>query len=775
MSLLCKKQFAFVLAGLLLASSAWGLTVTGKVFLDRNGDGLAGVDEPGLEGIVVSDGREVVLTSVPGEYRLETEGGRLVFVSLPRGYRAQKSFYATAEAGKAVDFALAEWPETRQGPLRFVQITDIHVTDTAEALHTFEEDLAEINALDPKPAFVLGTGDFVNSGKSTAQYENYVRGLASSRLPVFNLPGNHDARSAGTMEHYHHYLGPDYYSVNAGECHLLLLNCLNFDAQQKAWIAKDLAAAPKGTTRVFALHYLPTVEQLKYMAELGGVAVLSGHWHGHRVQEVSGVWDLNTPPLRFGGIDRHPRSFRVVDVKGGKVTNELRLGGFRHHGVVVSPIGPCAAKASKLPVVVNAYDTRYEVASVECEGGGSNVSLKRASPWSWMGELELPAGVAGSQHLVANIRAVNGESWQAETAFQVENGAGAADRARTPLRLRWAAPTGGFIGISSPQAGRSCVAIGIDDKGDLQSCGVSAFAKDGRLLWHYGTDSAVKNNIAAGEGRLFATSVTGWLYALEESSGKLLWKARFGQSDDRWEVAATTVSGGIVHAGAQSSIAAFEARSGKLLWEATHSRRDWAPSCYAVPEVVGGKLIEATKSGIFSHDARTGKLLWKLAGKFNGCAATNDIVYTIMDNAPAALSLTTGKVVWTGKVTIGDTASAPALAGDRLIAGSADGRVFAFSTQDGSLLWSTQTGSSLSSLQPYKRGGSDVNSSPAVSGATVYVGASDGEVYALSLADGKKRGAYRLGVPIASSPLILGDSLYIGGYDGNLYAFGIGE
>ena len=88
---------------------------------------------------------------------------------------------------------------------------------------------------------------------------------------------------------------------------------------------------------------------MEYLGKLGAAAVISGHWHGNRVEQGLGVLDMNTPPLRFGGIDRHPRSFRIVDVKGGKVNNELRLGGFKHHAVVVSPSGTCAAPGGRLP------------------------------------------------------------------------------------------------------------------------------------------------------------------------------------------------------------------------------------------------------------------------------------------------------------------------------------------------------------------------------------------------------------------------------------------
>jgi outer membrane protein assembly factor BamB len=392
-----------------------------------------------------------------------------------------------------------------------------------------------------------------------------------------------------------------------------------------------------------------------------------------------------------------------------------------------------------------------------------------------MGEMKLPAGLKGAQSVTAEIRAANGETWQAEATFRVADQPGSASETKAPLRLRWAAPTGGFIGLSSPKTGAKCVAVGIDDKGDLKSCGVSAFAGNGKRLWHFATDSAVKNNIAAADGCLYATSVAGWLYALSEASGKLLWKAELDRQRERWEVAATTAADGLVYVGAHSYIAAFDAQSGRRVWEAHPGKSDWWPSCYTIPTVTQGKLVLATRNGAQALDAKTGQPLWKLEGKFNGCLVADDIVYALRDNVLCALGLADGKVVWTGKEKIGDTASAPALSGGKLVVGTADGRVCAFSVTDGALLWTAQTGPSLSSLQPYQRGGSDVNSSPAIRGDTVYVGASDGEVHALALADGAKLGSYRLGVPIASSPFITGNTLYIGGYDGTLYAFAVGE
>lgn len=501
--------------------------------------------------------------------------------------------------------------------------------------------------------------------------------------------------------------------------------------------------------------------------------MLSGHWHGHRVRESQGIFDLNTPPLRFGGIDRHPRSFRVVEIVGGEVRNELRLGGFKHHGVVVTPAGTAAA--GKLPILVNAYDTRVNVASVACEVAGQRVELQQTGPWSWAGEAAASPGQSGAQRIVATIRATNGETWQAESTFQLQARALDATKATAALRLKWASPTGGFIGISSPRIGRDFVAVGVDDQGDLKKCGVAAFDLQGTKRWHFNTDSGIKNNIAAADGRLFATSVAGTLYALDEATGQLQWKAPLDRQRERWEVTATTVANGVVHVGSTSYIAAFAAQSGKKLWESQFPKSgDWSPSAYTVPTVAGGKvLLFHLRYGAIALDQGTGAIAWQLEGNFNGCAVKGDTIYTVRNNTLAALAVDSGRQLWVGKAKIGSSASKPLLAGKRIVVGTADGRVCLVSVNDGSIVWSSQTGPSLTSLQPYQRGGSDVNSSPAVEGDMVYVGASDGRVHALALANGEKLGAYALGVPIASSPVIADGTLYIGGYDGNLYAFAL--
>jgi outer membrane protein assembly factor BamB len=120
---------------------------------------------------------------------------------------------------------------------------------------------------------------------------------------------------------------------------------------------------------------------------------------------------------------------------------------------------------------------------------------------------------------------------------------------------------------------------------------------------------------------------------------------------------------------------------------------------------------------------------------------------------------------------VGDTASAPAIAGDRVVLGTTDGRVCAFSMSDGSLLWGFRSGKSVSDLSPYARGGSDVTASAVIRDDTVYVGGSDGVFYALSLATGRKLWSHAVGVPIATAAVAAEGGVFAASYDGALYRF----
>ncbi len=75
----------------------------------------------------------------------------------------------------------------------------------------------------------------------------------------------------------------------------------------------------------------------------------------------------------------------------------------------------------------------------------------------------------------------------------------------------------------------------------------------------------------------------------------------------------------------------------------------------------------------------------------------------------------------------------------------------------------------LALLWTFKTGG-PVKSSAAIVQDRVFIGSDDGNLYALTLADGKKVWAFKAGDAVESSPLVLGGKVFVGASDGVLYA-----
>lgn len=107
--------------------------------------------------------------------------------------------------------------------------------------------------------------------------------------------------------------------------------------------------------------------------------------------------------------------------------------------------------------------------------------------------------------------------------------------------------------------------------------------------------------------------------------------------------------------------------------------------------------------------------------------------------------------------TQGPILSSPTIYQDRLIFGSNDGSVYAISKYDGHQLWSYNAGLSV-----------QFSSSPTKSGKFVYIGGTDGNLYALDTA-GNLKWKYHTNADIKSSPIIYGGNVIFGSDDYNLY------
>jgi len=111
-----------------------------------------------------------------------------------------------------------------------------------------------------------------------------------------------------------------------------------------------------------------------------------------------------------------------------------------------------------------------------------------------------------------------------------------------------------------------------------------------------------------------------------------------------------------------------------------------------------------------------------------------------------------------GALTQGYIHSSPAIVGGVVYIGSTDGRVYAFDAATGQPRWVAGTGAR-------------IFSSPTVANGVVYIGSQDHRLYALNAATGAILWTYTTGDAIDSSPTVANGMVYVGSWDGKLYAF----
>ncbi len=147
--------------------------------------------------------------------------------------------------------------------------------DTAQYL---ARAVAALNALVPRPDVALVTGDLVDHGEP-AEYEQLRYLLAPLAMPVFVIPGNHDAREplrdAFHSDGYFPAEGYLQYTVEDYPLRLVALDTLipgrhdgTLCAARLAWLDAALAAQPTRPT-VILMHHPPFATGITYMDNFG--------------------------------------------------------------------------------------------------------------------------------------------------------------------------------------------------------------------------------------------------------------------------------------------------------------------------------------------------------------------------------------------------------------------------------------------------------------------------------------------------------------------------
>jgi hypothetical protein len=277
-------------------------TATGVVFEDRSGSGQRQAGDPGIAGVLVSNGREVVKTDSEGRYALPVDDETIIFVIKPTGYAVPierdtmlPRFYyihhprgtpahlglrhrgidPTGPLPRSVDFPLTRVAESDRFDV--LLLSDLHAGSPAE-LDFIRNDV--VNPLvGTKAAFGLTTGDIMSDDLSL--YARLNRLIGRLGIPWRNVVGNHDlnldaAEGRYSRETFKQTFGPNYSAFEHGGTLFLLLDNVDyfgaraggdcayqgrFGRRQLAFVANVLKETPPDRLVVAAMH-IPLVTDL---------------------------------------------------------------------------------------------------------------------------------------------------------------------------------------------------------------------------------------------------------------------------------------------------------------------------------------------------------------------------------------------------------------------------------------------------------------------------------------------------------------------------------
>ena len=268
---------------------------------------------------------------------------------------------------------------------------------------------------------------------------------------------------------------------------------------------------------------------------------------------------------------------------------------------------------------------------------------------------------------------------------------------------------------------------------------------------------------AVSDGIVYVGSGDHNVYALDVRDGKLRWKFTTGDVVH----ASPAVSGGTVYVGSWDRyFYALDARSGALRWrfQTGDDRTIFNQIGIAGSAAVAGRTVYfgCRDSFFYALDANTGRLRWKHdehgSWVIASPAVANGTVYFTTSDSKVfwALDAATGSPRF--KVPYGAFAfSSPSIADEVAYFGTFDGRLYAVDTRTGALVGHFATDGSTANLAAHldAKGNLDVDGFYAD-------GTFEGIVVGLNA-------IYTLG-SIPGSPAIAGGTLFVGSTDGTLYA-----
>jgi outer membrane protein assembly factor BamB len=294
----------------------------------------------------------------------------------------------------------------------------------------------------------------------------------------------------------------------------------------------------------------------------------------------------------------------------------------------------------------------------------------------------------------------------------------------------------------------------------------------GRPVWTFRGGGLLEFPPAIGYGKIFIANNPGTVFGIDERTGKKLWLHR----EHRCTAASPAVGRHLVFItmlsglpcnrshGKGGLILALDEKTGKVVW-----RQKIGPS-ESSPLFAGGVVVVGDWShNVSAFTSTTGTLRWRFhaGGEVKGAVALSGgrVYFGSYDTHVYALNVRTGKRIWraSSQPRLGRTGTFyanPAVAYGRIYIGATDGKMYSYGANSGKLRWSNGTGDFIYSSAAIWRG-------------NVLVGSYDGDFYSFDAATGDTRWKFGADGKISGSPTVIDGIVYFSTLSGKTYGLDV--
>ncbi|HEX3511359.1 MAG TPA: PQQ-binding-like beta-propeller repeat protein [Solirubrobacteraceae bacterium] len=295
-----------------------------------------------------------------------------------------------------------------------------------------------------------------------------------------------------------------------------------------------------------------------------------------------------------------------------------------------------------------------------------------------------------------------------------------------------------------------------------------------KKLWQHNEGALLEFPPVIYGDHIFQLADDGVISAINKHTGHLLWKHSLGTlSASTPAVSARTVFATVLATGGTGGpgrVWALNYETGQTRW--VHSLSSPSESS---PLLARGRLYFGSQGGtVYCLDARSGHVLWTYHASGSVKASPtlfgNTLYFGDYSGHVQAISAASGRLIWRsgsegavfGSGTFYSTA---AVEYGRVFLGNTDGRLYAYDAYNGHLDWAVQTGD-------YVYASPAVTDAPGL-GPTVYFGSYSGEFYALNARSGSVSWTFHTHGRISGSPTIIGRIVYFADL-GEKHTYGLG-